>query len=41
MDAGTWRPFAWAEGGGLAGEGAELSAVDRGVQEDDVLGVER
>ena len=41
MDAGARLAFARAgRGGVLAGEGAELPAVDRGVDEDDVLGVD-
>ncbi len=40
MDAGARRAFARARRGVLAGEGAQLPAVDCGVNQDDVLGVD-
>ena len=41
MDAGARRSAARAgRGGVLAGEGAELLAVERGMEQDDVLGVD-
>jgi hypothetical protein len=40
VDTAARRAFARAGGGMLAGEGAELPAVDCGVDQDDVLGVD-